>query len=506
MPERPHRLRIQTELGHMQSLSSGTATVLKMPGPGDVLLLGLGPTPASLTDFFPAGRAVYVIEAPEFKSQMPDSWLEEIPEHWKFVSADDLSDAQIRAAHIIIYRPALRFFPSFWGKILGRSRWLKCQTSGHIEPRRYAILPGSESDLLVHEISDALDRLSFRVRRVLPSQCPAILPRLLQSEQPELFLSVNFRGLDKYGELFHLLQAAGIKVAVWCVDNPFHQICGLRSPFWKELTLFVTDETFVPLLRLHGAQNVHHLPLGAWPEHCIPQAESSTDYALENRLVFVGRSEFPHKKEFFAGCSMSSELHQEGLAKLEQGERPDFEWSAARCQAWPMWPGPEVRRAGYVAEMLNMDYRIACLQCNAHNKLTVFGNPEWTDLVPDLSDLRKPVDYYSALPGIYKQAGWCLNMTSLLLPRGLTQRHFDVWISGGFLITDNTPGLHIFPEALTQDIRFSSPSDIPAIMKRFPPESTARDDLRLEWVNLLLTEHTYVHRVGEIMNVMGVCL
>ncbi|WP_284692231.1 hypothetical protein [Desulfobaculum bizertense] len=43
-------------------------------------------------------------------------------------------------------------------------------------------------------------------------------------------------------------------------------------------------------------------------------------------------------------------------------------------------------------------------------------------------------------------------------------------------------------------------------MKRFPPESTARDDLRLEWVNLLLTEHTYVHRVGEIMNVMGVCL
>ncbi|NJB68771.1 spore maturation protein CgeB [Desulfobaculum xiamenense] len=503
MPQRPRRLRIETELGKLQTLPDGKRELAHMPGPGDVLVLGIGPDPASLAGLLPAGKAVYVIEAPLFKSQMSDAWHESVPSQWNIISEDMLDDATIMDADIVLYRPGLRFFPSFWGPLVARCRWLKTLASGSAEPRRYAVIPGTDADLLVPEVCDALERCGLRTRRIHPRQAVALMPHLLVSERPALFFSVNFQGLDAYGELYHLLRAAGVTVATWCVDNPFHLLSGLRSPYWREMPLFVTDASFIPQLAEHGATNVHHLPLAAWPQHFAARAMDATDHGLSSRMVFVGRSGFPNRDSFFAGCAVPPLLSANATDMIARGERPDFRWWLEGLGIQSLWPGNEVRNAGFGAETASLERRVHCLMEASRLPLTVYGDEDWKTLLPRAVEVRPVVDYYTTLPSIYRQAAWTLNVTSLLLPAGLTQRHFDVWASGGFLITDNSPGLSIFPKELTQHIAFDRPEDIARIAADMRPGTPRRDDLRRAWQHLILTEHTYEHRMRHTLDILA---
>lgn len=504
MPERPRRKRIQTELGKMQTPAYGEREFVRMAGTGDVLLLGIGPDPALIADLLPAGKAIYVIEAPFFKSQMDDDWHRSIPPSWQEIAPNELSDAFIRTADIIMYRPALRHFPTFWGALSARCRYIKAQAAGSQEPRRYAIIPGTEDNLLIPELSAAFEKSGLRVRRVHPRQAGSLIPHLLRAERPAMFFSVNFEGLDAYGELYHLLRAAGIAVGVWCVDNPFHLLSGVRSPYWKDMDIFVTDAGFIPMLEAHGATKVHHLPLAAWPEHFIQKAVSKKDHGVRGRMTFVGRSAFPNKDKFFAGCTISDKSYAAALEMIEEGKRPDFSWWVDKCSVSPLWPGPEVRNAGYGAESASRDRRIHCLIEAAHMPLVIYGDKEWKSHLPRGAEVRPPIDYYTELPAIYRQAGWTLNVTSLLLPEGLTQRHFDVWTAGGFLLTDNTPGLGIFPPELTEPITFDLAEDIPRLAARLRPGTKAREDIQRAWQEHILAHHTYVHRVQKIMGVLEV--
>ena len=69
-----------------------------------------------------------------------------------------------------------------------------------------------------------------------------------------------------------------------------------------------------------------------------------------------------------------------------------------------------------------------------------------------------PVDYYAMLPALYRAAPFTLDVTSLLLPGGLTQRHFDVWQAGGFLLTATGSGMDIFLPILPRPSLYAAPA------------------------------------------------
>ena len=406
-----------------------------------------------------------------------------------------------RSCTVYRYKRNMRLFPSFWGPL-----WARCAlphlTDIHSEEKPVLWLPGTETGLLMRELDLAFRAEGWQVvRPELDREAASVdLPWRLTKERPKLFLSVNFQGLDSYGGLHYLLREAGARVAVWCVDNPFHLLTGVKSHYWKELDLFVTDDWFVEPLRRLGATSVHHLPLAVSPA-LFKDREAPVAQDLEDRLVFVGRSEFPQKKEFFAGVRLEQALWNEITPGLEQGVRPDFSWWLERMNLGPVWPGNEVRRAGFMAEETGRAWRALCLK-EAGPELTVFGDENWKALLDRGVDVRPPVDYYGALPSVYARAAACLNMTSPLLPHGLTQRHFDVWAADGFLITDRTPGLEIFPQELVEPIVFDKPSEIPEIFARFrSPASRAM--LTKAWKGHILAEHTYSRRVRRVLNRLG---
>jgi len=511
MPERPNRLRVLDELGLAKSLPAapGDFRVLCGTGP-DTLLLGLGPEPERLPEYFPGlgsgPGVVRYVECPALVTQLGpnpgDDWRGRIPSNFAAASPDEAVQAARDGTRLILYAPGPRLFPGFWGPLLARVQLALFAQAPAPRPR-LAWLPGGEGELLRIELREALEALGWQVRLTGDAGLDDYRAWLAGGECPELFLSVNFSGLDHLGEACHLLQAAGARLGVWCVDAPLHLISGLKSRFWTNVALFVTDAWAVEPLRRLGAAQVSHLPLAARARDLDrpvrPPAPAWAD--LAERLVFAGRSSFPGKDGFFAGCALPEPLWAEAQAMLDQGQRPDFGWWLKRLGITTLWPGTEVRRAGFCAEETGRAWRTLCLaQAQADlGRLTVFGDAGWRELLPDSTDLRGVVDYYTALPDIAASAGCCLNLTNPLLPRGLTQRHFDTWAWGGLLLSDATPGLGLFPAELTREITFQTPRDLAPRFRALTSSPALAADLKTAWRAELARAHTYGHRVAALL-------
>lgn len=499
MRHRPERLRVENELGQPRTLAAGEEQFARAGSGESILILGLGPEPGLLADILPSENVSY-LECPAFAEQMPRKWEAAIPGQWRKLAPEELSPDFLASCTILVYSPAQRLFPSFWGPVLAGVR---LGLDGENAPQALSDeiwLPARDSDLLTRELEHAFAAHGQKTTRIAPETAIHQLPEMLAQNRPKLYFSVNFRGLDPHGEIFYLLREADVDVVVWCVDNPFHLLSGLKSGFWRELLLCVTDEWFMEPLNSHGANTVMHLPLAGWPELYRNKARP-VEHDAEGSVVFVGRSEFPDKRGFFSGLKVPDALLDEAIARMDKGQRSDFSWWADKFGIDRMWPGREVRRAGYGAEQSGKLWRTACLaQAAEAAPLTIYGDRKWESLVPLARFLRPPIDYYGPLPFVYESALCNLNMTSFLLPSGLTQRHFDVWLAGGLLLTDATPGLSIFPEELVREVNFACPRRIEGLVNKWSGRPEARKQLISDWRSLILAEHTYYRRMERVLD------
>ncbi|HCU69222.1 MAG TPA: glycosyl transferase family 1 [Desulfomicrobium sp.] len=502
---RPKRLSVHNELGQTHSLADCRESFARMGEQrGPALFLGLGPSPWRIPTFVPqAWDKSFYVECPACEAQMPAHWREGIPAHFQPIPARVVLEGGWPGP-VFFYLPGLKHFPSFWGPLWAKIRVddirakARDHRSAHPSPAaRTVILPGTERGLLVPEISQAFVEAGFSVMVMDPARTLEDIPGLLAQGRPDLFFSVNFQGLDEYGRVFHLLRAAGVAVAAWCVDNPFHLLTGQKNLLWKRLPLFVTDDWFIGPLRSLGA-DARHLPLAVSPKFFAPGAACPSG----RDLTFVGRSSFPDRDRFFAACRIPESLIRE--AEDLPGRQAHFGWWRDKLPDIPLWPGNDVRALGLGAETASAAWRRNCLTAlAAATDLTVIGDDAWRSLVPGVR-LLPPVDYYAGLADACRRASFTLNLTSLLLPHGLTQRHFDVWACGGFLLTDDTPGLSIFPPDLTRPVTFETPeqaADLPAALAAAPKR---KDELRRAWQEHILAEHNYVRRLEVLLDAIRV--
>lgn len=501
VPNRPVRTCITNELGNAQTLPEDKGQFEIVPGGPDIIVLGLGPEPERLSDYFPEYASARFVECPEMARQI-EGWESRIPTGFTPMKPEDFTCGSATAT-IIRYRPGLKAFPSFWGPLTARTAVGKLPPT----PTSKTIwLPLSENDLLGRELTLAFEAKGYTVRAVdreLLERSPGTeLPEMLRQETPELFLSVNFKGLEPFGLGFNILREAGVKVAIWLVDNPFNLLTSVKSSYWKQAKLFVTDHTFIGPLIETGARWVTHLPLAACPK-LFARGGTLPDHArdLEDKLVFVGRSEFPKKEHFFAGLSPNHRLLDEAVTMLEHGERPHFHWWQEHILA-RQWPGNEVRHVGIGAEVAGYTWRVRCLGA-AGSDAVIFGDDKWAQIDDITAEVRPLLDYYAHLPAVYRSASATLNVTGMQLPAGLTQRHFDVWCAGGFLLTDDNPGLKIFPDHLAHPVTFTTPDTIKPLFAHFQNESKEKTDLRTAWRELILREHTYRNRTTTVLETMG---
>ena len=420
------------------------------------------------------------------------------------------------------------------------------------------IMPDTGTELLREELALAFAGLGLRVFRVHPADLWKERAEhslaSLREYGPALFFSVNFQGLGELKNTVEYLENTGSTVAVWCVDNPWNVLSAVKAPVWKRLPLFVTDGSFIPGLQAHGAERVYCMPLAACLELFSPNARRDAAFPPPSDLaplVFVGRTGFPGKDSFFANIALSQTLLEQATdmardtatGPVAGKERPDFLWWQEQLPPAPcLWPGKKARIASYGAELCTFASRTAALTAAAtipadafggsgcdgnaeHNTgksssmLDIFGDAGWQEFLQEFGKseqaatgenrlktrpsvrLFPPVDYYVHLPGIYRAARYSLTITSMQLPFGLNQRHFDVWASGGCCLSDNTPGLALFPRDLTKPITWSRPADIPGLVMNLE-KNHVREGLIRGWQQNILEKHTYRHRVQGVLQAL----
>ncbi len=521
----PLRHVVYDETGQKRTLYSGLdAFECLWRGTGKkILFLGLGTEAATLTTLIKeeyAKNRLSVseklfctwIEAPEMLKQhlhVFEEWQQDSSNICQFVQqTEKKSPFDLKQYSAIwLYKAGEQFFPSFWSSLLGHVR-VQILYDGNMPTTHFrdnrVILPGTTGDLLTLELEAAFAASGYVPVRIEP-QDPDALMTVLREGRPALYCTINLRGLDKYGKIANILQACDVPVAVWFVDNPWHVLSRIRLPWWRSLYLFVTDCSFVEPLRQHGAKHAHFLPLAAWytateTRNAFEQKKHTNDI----ETLFVGRSAFPDKAHFFAGCTVPDILleYAEMLLSLEgQGkELPHAQWWEKKLGLTRLWPETQIRKVGFGAEICAQKRRTAWLIAAANHNLTVYGDQNWQTLLPTQVTIRNPVDYYTTLPTLYASATVTLNVTSLLLPKALTQRHFDVWMSGGFLLSDATAGLDIFPRYLTELMNVSNPTTLQARLSHVHRDTALRHELSFAWQQHLLSHHTYQHRVQEILN------
>lgn len=537
MTPRPVRLRIHDSLGRIRTLSDGPGAyerltegdTLPLESPKTILLLGTGPHPEQAIppamSSGPEGYAVFWLESPSFLAALRDEGCPvALPEHWQRIDpaqAGTQLPALIREKHplILTYRQSRRLFPEFWGPLLAVCRMEGEAPGTAISPADVSavILPGGAKDLLHRDLEQALKQEGFSLLPFPVSKTSAEVSRtlpdlrgllaLLRTRRPALFLSVNLRGLDAEGHAFHLLRAAGIPVCLWFVDNPWQILSSLRLPWWKEAIVLTTDATFLPELRACGAKYAEYMPLAASsfflspPPVLLPQG---------TRVLFVGRTSFPGKSAFFSAASCHPEWEAEARGMLRGGERPGYHWwkrriEEERGQTLPSWPGHAAREAGQGAEELALYNRIMWLEEAAslgqHDApaLTLVGDEGWKNSLSVPACFLPPVDYYGTLPGLYRAAPFTLDVTSLLLPGGLTQRHFDVWRAGGFLLSATGTGITLFPSELAAPISLRRPGDLVSRVKYLECFPAYKEELRAAWQREIEQKHLYRHRIQSIL-------
>ncbi|MGD9609241.1 MAG: glycosyltransferase [Desulfovibrionaceae bacterium] len=484
MPRPHHSFRVTDELGQLQRLAPGH-DVVSSSRSRDWLILGLGPDPKALAESLPPEARVRYVECPALWEQMDEDWHAAIPTDWQRIETFD----PLAEENILFSGAGRRLFPGFWAPFLA-ALLLPCPAAHAASGPGTVLLGASTGSTLAPDVRQAFRDENLVVR----SLERADLLDCLEQTRPVLALSLNFAGLDRSGEVQALLDRAGVPVAVWCLDNPFLVLAGVRNAAWRTLRLFVTDAWCVEPLARHGARQVQVLPLAAG-RHFFEAAPDHPE--LAQSLLYVGRSAIPDKELVFSGLHLRPERVTEARAMLERGERPDFGWWAKRLGCDTFWPGRDARRVGLGAEALTRDWRVRVLRQAARSgRLAVCGDEAWRELLDEPFTALPCVDYWEGLPGRYASARYVLGAASLLLPHALSQRHFDVWAAGGCLLTDATPGLDLFPAELTRPITYRTAREIPELLRRPDQERTA---LIAAWRTHIAAAHTYRHRVRTIL-------
>ncbi len=555
-PQRPQRLKIQSVQGKLITLQDDPNAYIRLSAyVEDIknihILLGCGPLlnkniaqlPQELLE--EKNNEVYVLNNENYYKHIQSNckiitnsnfnWIESWPQHWQSLSLSQLKqflEKSHQNFNFWWYKQNLDINSDFWLSILGdiQAYILKLekinsqleivnhQNSDDNANGDQSIIIGSSADkLLFKEVCSAFQEMGFNTK-----PCPLNLQDSGYhiTENAKLFFSLNLQGLDKDGYDFALLRALRIPVALWFVDNPWHVLAQLRLPWWKQAVIFVTDESFIEQLNKAGANKVYHLPLAVaqhmWnAQSLIAQCRNASNervnialnLAINATCIFVGNASFQNKKSFFAATQISPKLLNSAYDILQDSkEKPDFHWWVK--QFWPdgnetLWPGNDVRKVGLGAEQCAQRQRILWLKELLSLNTAIYGDMNlWQELLPQAEKkiFHQGLDYYTELGAVYALAPNVLNVTSLLLPNGLTQRHFDVWAAGGFLWTNEGKGLEIFPKELYKAISLKSPDQLIGAVNNMP--FRVKCDIQKHWQEVLKAEHQYCMRMKYVLEIV----
>ena len=330
------------------------------------------------------------------------------------------------------------------------------------------------------------------------------IQKALVEERPDLFLTVNMRGVDSWGIVGEMAARMGIPLAVWFVDSPEFILSGTLPP--PSITnFFLWDKSYLPQIKKLGYRSFS-LPLAADPilaEAAHPGAD------FRSRISFVGNSlvsdflsrlavKFPRTADIEAllARGVAAILEQRGnqLAALDQ----------VIADSGLPFPDKETLLflRAYAVHSATTRYRTLLLKRLLPHGLTFFGDPPgWREIFGQNIVAKPDVHYFSETPAVYASSEVNFNATSLQMPKTVNQRVFDVPLCGGFLLTDRQEALfELFRE--DEVAVYEGEDDVAEKALYYLERPAVREKIVKKARRRVMAEHTYQQRMAELLQLL----
>ncbi len=349
---------------------------------------------------------------------------------------------------------------------------------------------------------------------------------IVEEHEPDALLTINHLGFDADGRLTELLENLGLPGLIWYVDSPRYILLDNWDNASDNIGIFLWDTGYADWIRKAGFQKVHFLPLATAPE---------TFYQPVDLDKMAGNCD--PGAAIFVGDSMNEAVHKT-IGKLPDNLRASFNNTAVQNLAgrfsaellspegingktvWDVFSellsvGQSCRTVE-TADSLNYESVFVLMATRTQRtrflatvanliqpeKLIIYGDDGWQNHLNGSTVLMPQVDYYHELSDVYQRASAVINLTGFQMPRGLNQRCYDVPASGGFLITDHQEDIERLFRPGEEIVTCKTPEELIDKWNYYRRNPEERRGIIEAGQRRVLNEHTYRHRIREMMEVM----
>lgn len=396
----------------------------------------------------------------------------------------------------------------------------------HTSPRKTSSYPkrafllASKKSILHDDCAGGLEELGWEVKSELfgsnSHNEPDALEKLalkIRTYNPHLVFSINQAGCDAKGYIFSALFQAGIPAVIWYVDNPFALLPedgGRMVQHAAVLACF--DSSYVADLQNRTNITSIHLPLGTNSKRF--NSHISDDLELKWNISFVGNLDLDMVSRQRTALETD---HAHLVALVDKIVKNLMSGKSSRTSSellkdiaplfsidWHALPHTLKERICIVAETdASAKKRAEIISMLSDEKIKVIGGPEWQPFLRP-EQLSPPVNYLSELCPVYQKSRINLNISKFQLRSGVNQRIFDVPAAGGFVLTDQTSDLEQYFRPDEEVAVYGNAQEIKSKVKYYLNHEHERlsiiDKARIR----VLNEHTYKHRMTQLINFLGV--
>ena len=358
------------------------------------------------------------------------------------------------------------------------------------------------------ETAEALEQSPLTDLSILPylehapgSPRESAFAELLEREQPDLILSIGFKGFDPEGRLFEMAERRGIPVAVWFLDDPRTGTLAFEKTMGNNVHAFVWDSAYVPWLQQRSFAHVSTLPLGASaavfsqresPKARIPLSFVGSAFTMNSPFMQKIKNSFLWDPSLQPWVNTRVDALLAGQLNALTAAEGKMPFEDEKNRIW---------LANVIVHSATHYKRAHICRALTDEGLHTIGDPEgWREILGTQATCLPPVDYYNGLAEVYQNSEINLNITSCQMPTTVNQRLFDVPLAGGFLLTDpQADAFQLFEEG-QEVVVYRSVEDAADKIRYYRARPRERASIAQKARQRVLGEHLVVHRMQHILN------
>lgn len=311
----------------------------------------------------------------------------------------------------------------------------------------------------------------------------------------------------------------GIPYVAWVYDSPYVRLYHYSINYPTNHVFVFDKEQYMEFHRA-GIMTVHFLPMAANTERLCSMKDFSsfkkTPWYNQHEVAFIG-SLYTEKHQFFQRMDKISSYTRGYLNGLMAAQKQIYGYNFIQellppaiikdmQNSLPMQTGSdsvesiEYLFAQYVINrQITAEERLELLAAVSEKYALDLYTPDRSVSLANCTN-HGPVDYYDMAPYVFKTAKINLNISLRSILSGIPLRAFDIMGAGGFLLTNYQADFldYFIPDE--DFVFYESQKDLLAKIEYYLNHETERAEIAENGLQKISADHTYVHRVNEILS------